>query len=201
MNDKSKFIGFEGYKARIRGIHNEKDMEKVWQWMNDPEVTNFLLTLSPMSWAAEKEYFSKVGLDPNHKKFAIEDKATGEFIGMMDLSRINFLHRYATTGSVIGNKDYWRKGFGTDAKMLVLNYAFNTLNLKNVFSEVYDFNKRSLGALKNTGYKIVGRQKKCIFCNGEWRDRILLCVTKKRFKKAWRQYRSRMESQIANQDS
>ena len=190
---------FEGLKVKLRGIHNEKDLDTVWNWMNDVEVTQYLMTLSPMSFAYEKEYFSKVGLDPNHKKFAIEDKKTGEFIGVMDLTKINFLHRHATTGSVIGNKTYWGKGFGSDAKMLVLNYAFNTLNLKNVFSEVYNFNKRSLGALRKTGYQVIGKQKKSVYCNGQWHDKLLLCVTRKRFNKLWKRYGKELKVGLSKQ--
>ena len=197
MKNQSTFVGFEGLKVKLRGIHNDKDMEAAWTWMNDPEVTQYLLSVSPISWAAEKEYFAKVGLDPNHKKFAIEDKESGELIGFIDISKINLLHRYGTTGSVIGNKKYWSNGYGTDSKMLVLYYAFNTLNLKNVFSEVYDFNQRSLGALRNTGYKIIGRQKKSVFCNGKWCDRVFLQVSKKDFKKVWRKYYKKLRSELS----
>ncbi len=188
---------FEGRIARIRAIHNEKDFDKVWQWMNDPEVTQTLLTNSPISYAAEKEYFSKVGLDPTRKNFAIEDKATGEFIGQMDINKIDLIHRYGTTGAVIGNKDFWRKGYGSDAKMLVLNYAFNTLNLKNVFSEVTAFNKRSLGSLKKTGYEVAGRYPNAIFRNGQWYDKVFLYVTRQKFYPLWKEYYNLLETELA----
>lgn len=190
---------FKGKKARIRAIHNEKDFDNVWQWMNDPEVTQNLLTISPISYTAEKEYFSKVGLDPTRKNFAIEDKVTGEFIGLMDINKIDLINRCGTTGAVIGNKDFWRKGYGSDAKMLVLNYAFNTLNLKNIFSDVTAFNERSLGALKKTGYEIAGRYPSAIFRNGQWYDKIFLYVTREKFYPLWKEYYDQLEADLAIQ--
>ncbi len=61
----------------------------------------------------------------------------------MGIHRINWKDRTATTGAVIGEKAYWDKGYGSEAKMLVLDYAFNMLNLRKICSQVLAFNKRS----------------------------------------------------------
>ena len=95
----------------------------------------------------------------------------------------------ATTGALIGDKDYWGKGFGTDAKMILLDYAFNTLGLRKILSAVIDYNKRSLRYSLHCGYKIEGVRKKQIFRNGRFRDEFMLAVFKKDWLPIWRRYK------------
>ena len=107
----------------------------------------------------------------------------GELIGVMGLHQINAKDGTAVTGSFIGEKQYWSKGYGTEAKKLVLGYAFNTLNLRKIRSMVYYFNGRSKRCLEKCGYHQEGVLERQNYRNGKYVDEILMAIFKEDFLK------------------
>jgi len=99
--------------------------------------------------------------------------------------------RVATTGAVIGEKDCWNKGYGTDAKMALLEYAFNTLNLRKIMSSVIAFNGRSKRYSEKCGYRVEGRIRAWHFKNGRYWDEMIMSVTKSQWLAAFERYRGK----------
>ena len=87
--------------------------------------------------------------------FCIELKSEKKVIGLIGLMNINKKHETATTGSWM-NKKYWRKGYMTEAKIAVNEFAFNTLKLRKLNSVVFRDNKASNATQKRLGYKLEG---------------------------------------------
>lgn len=185
-----------GKRVYLRPILKE-DLPLITIWINDPEVTQFLLVSHPMSYVDEEAW-----LEDLHKRketnvgVAIVLVETNEIIGTMGLHGIDHRNRRATTGSVIGRKAFWSKGYGTEAKMLLLEYAFNTLNLRKVCSAVLDLNGRSMKALEKCGYKPEGVLKEHIFRNGRYADEHLFAVFHKDFLPLWEKFRKEVLGQI-----
>ncbi len=92
-------------------------------------------------------------------QFVIYEQATMRAIGFTDLRHINFQRRIAELGIVIGEKDCWGKGFGTEAVTLVLDYAFNVLGLHNVMLSTNSFNERAIRCYTRAGFKEIGRRR------------------------------------------
>lgn len=101
---------------------------------------------------------------------------------------INWQNRTAVTGAVIGEKNYWGKGYGTEAKMILLDYAFNTLNLRKITSSVKAFNKRSLAYSLHCGYVIEGRLRDQHFVGGRYWDDIILGLFKEQWLPHWQKF-------------
>jgi len=89
---------------------------------------------------------------------------------------------------MIGDKDYWSRGFGFDAEMTLLNYTFNTLNLRKVIHSAFLFNPRSVGCAKKCSGIKEGLSRRHIFRNGEYRDMIHFAIFKTRWQKVWQEY-------------
>ena len=136
-----------GKRIYLRPLSKE-DIPLLAVWINDPEVNQYLKISHPMRLEDEMKFYESLGERKNDIIFAIVLKDTDDIIGTMGLHKIDHKNGLATTGSFIGRKDLWGKGYGTEAKMLLLEYAFNTLNLRKVCSIVYDFNERSKKCLK-----------------------------------------------------
>jgi RimJ/RimL family protein N-acetyltransferase len=111
-----------------------------------------------------------------------------KLIGSIGLHGIDLINRNATTGTVIGEKEFWGKGYGTEAKMLLLDFAFNALDLYVIQSKVLAFNGRSLAYGKKCGYEEVGRIPGWIRKNGRRCDEVLLVVTQERWQPLWDKY-------------
>jgi RimJ/RimL family protein N-acetyltransferase len=180
-----------GKRLYLRPISRE-DISQMTVWMNDPDTTRFLSMVHPMSLEGELKWFENTETNKGKNViFAIVLKDSDEMIGVMGLHGIDHLHGIATTGSYIGKEEYRGKGYGTEAKMLVLEYAFNTLNLRKICSFVYDFNLRSKRCLEKCGYRVEGVLKKQHYRNGEYRDDVLLAIFKEDFFPVWEEYKKK----------
>jgi RimJ/RimL family protein N-acetyltransferase len=180
-------IFLKGRMVNLRPFRRA-DIPTLTRWINNPEVRQFLLTMLPQTEKQEEEWFNKLGSDDKNIVLAIETK-DGILIGSMGIHRIDWKDRVAGTGALIGEREYWNKGYGTDAKMILLDYAFNTLNLHKICSSVYAFNKRSLHYSLHCGYKIEGRRRKHIFKRGRYWDLIELGLFKEEWLPIWRRYK------------
>lgn len=96
-------------------------------------------------------------------QFSIELKSEKKIIGGIGLGDISKFSGTAQTGSWI-NKKYWRKGYITEAKVALNNFAFNKLKLRRLNSYVYKDNKASNATQKKMGYLLEGTLRKSKRC-------------------------------------
>ena len=188
MKIKNRVVFLRGRKVILRPLDKETDLEACQRWINDPEVRQYLKRFLPTSKQTESEWLDSLGKKTDDIVLAIET-LDGKFIGTMGLHKIDWKDRTAITGALIGDKTYWGKGYGTDAKMVLLDYAFNQLGLRKICSSVLPFNKRSLRYNLHCGYKVEGIQKKQIFRDGKYRDKLLLAVFQEDWLPIWEKYR------------
>ena len=180
MKKEKQIIFLKGRKTILRPPKKETDLENAVSWLNDQEVRKFVSCYLPISFKQEEGYFNKLGEDDKNIHFSI-DTLRGKHIGFMGIHGIDWLVGHATTGALIGDKNYWGKGYGTDAKMLLLEYAFHSLNFKKLKSSVISYNKRSIAYSLHCGYKEIGRRKCEFFREGKYWDEVILEV----FREEW----------------
>jgi RimJ/RimL family protein N-acetyltransferase len=178
-----------GKKVKLRPLF-EADLQLCLKWINDPEVRVFLSSHLPVGLEKELEWLKRLNTDGG-VTLAIVTIADNKHIGNIGLHRIDWKDRKAETGTVIGEKDYWGKGYGTDAKMILLDYAFNNLNLHKITSRVLAFNKRSLHYSLHCGYKVEGTLRQSVFRNGKYWDEILLGVFKEEWLPYWKKFKAK----------
>jgi RimJ/RimL family protein N-acetyltransferase len=112
----------------------------------------------------------------------------GELIGTMGLHRIDYQNGTATTGSVIFDERYRNQGYGTDAKMVLLDYVFNMLGLYLVESRVIGFNDRSAAYSQKCGYVVEARLRSRFYRFGQRHDEIILSVIRDEWLPLWEEY-------------
>jgi RimJ/RimL family protein N-acetyltransferase len=167
-------FGWEGKLTRLVPLDKEKHLENAYRWLNDPEVTQWLLIGDmPLTMAAEEAYF-EAHSKPNDTEvaFAIET-LDGRHLGFSGIHRIDHRHGTAMTGTVLGAKDMWGKGFGTDAAIVRARYCFEVLGLRLLTSSVLVGNERSLRMQLRAGYKQCGLIPKRFWKRGAYRDEML----------------------------
>ena len=141
--------GWEGELVRLVPLDKSKHLENAVRWLNDPEVTAWLLIGDfPLTQAAEEKFFDRYGdFKTDDVAWAVET-LDGRHIGFSGLHQINHIHKTAISGTVLGDKESWGKGYGTDAARVRARYAFEVLNLRLIQSGILDGNDRSLGMQK-----------------------------------------------------
>lgn len=93
---------------------------------------------------------------PSRLTFAIVLREDGRLVGRNELDSLDLVHRSAETGTGIFRPEHRSKGYGSEAKHLLLTYAFETLGLHMVWSVVWQENPRSRAALLKQGYRLAG---------------------------------------------
>ena len=172
----------EGKKVRIRALR-KKDLGEIMKWINDYEVTRTLASfLYPTSQEEEIKWLENT-LQPNdrNKAFVIETKK-GEYLGHIGLHRIDWKNRNAEVGIVIGKKKHWNKGYGTDAMMTILDFAFNRMNLHKIYLRVFDFNKGAIRSYEKCGFKKEGLLREIFYNEGKYHNLVMMGILKKEYK-------------------
>ena len=108
--------------------------------------------------------------DKNLFLFGIRTLDGDQLIGNCSLMQTDWRNRKAVLGIGIGDKAYWGKGYGSEATALLMEYAFDELNLHRVELEVYDFNERARRAYEKVGFVHEGICREALFRDGAYHD-------------------------------
>ena len=146
-----------GERVYLRAIEID-DAEDMARWSRrEPETffDNGRPVRSPIAFA---DFHRKLAEDdpPEWVRFAICLRENDEVIGSNGLDDLDLINRTAETETEIVNPAYRGGGYGTEAKHLLLAYAFERLGLHMVKSYVWEFNTRSAAALRKQGYRDAG---------------------------------------------
>lgn len=172
-----------GEKTRLRPPEMT-DLDNIMTWINDREVTrNLLVGFWPLSRKFEEGWLARVveGSDPRNRVLIIED-SRGTYLGSVGLHDIDMRSGVAEVGIVIGRKDYWGKGYGTDALRTMLRAAFANLRLRKVILKVFGSNVRAQKSYAKLGFKVVGCLKDHELMEGEYEDLIYMELFKEELK-------------------
>jgi len=167
-------MSITGKKVRLRAIERS-DVPTFVRWLNDPEVTQYLAMYMPMSQAREERWFEAQLEDRDGFILGIE-ALDGKLIGNLGLDRIDWKNSNAMLGIVIGEKEYWGQGYGTDAITAMLGFAFQQMNLHRVYLPTYEYNTRAIRCYEKCGFKHEGRMRQAHFCDGRYHDELVMGI-------------------------
>ncbi|MEW5766976.1 MAG: GNAT family protein [bacterium] len=167
----------EGERIYLREVRLSDVNGDYYSWMNDNEVTQYTESrFYPYSREKIENFITKIEKEGDSVFLAIIVKEGDKHIGNIKIGPINWIHRFADVGIIIGERTCWGKGFGTEAIRLVVDYAFNKLNLHKLTAGCYVNNPSSIRAFKKAGFIEEGTRTKQYFYKGEWVDGILLGI-------------------------
>jgi len=165
---------FEGQLVRLRAVTRD-DLPRYVRWIADPDVTRFLNFFRPISLEQEERWFESTIAHESQHVFAIETLA-GEHIGGVGLHSIHPRYRHAEVGIFIGEKEYWGRGYGSEALQLMLAFAFEQLNLNRVYLHVFAYNERAIAAYQKCGFVREGVLRQAVYKNGEYADALVMAI-------------------------
>lgn len=106
-----------------------------------------------------KEHVEKRSENNNAFRFSIRTLADDKLIGGVMLWIGSWTHADTWLGISIGERDYWGKGYGSEAVRLAVQYGFIELNLRRVSLGLHAYNERALKAYEKVGFKLEGRTR------------------------------------------
>lgn len=186
MNEES-LIWRKGKRVILRPVI-ASDLALFQRWINDP-INNYSLVVHwPQTDQHEQAWFEKISNSGPEQVTVAVCTHNNVLIGNMALD-MNHRKQSATTGSLIGSRTFQNSGYGSDAKMLLLDYAFNWCGMRKVTSKILGFNSRSAAYAKKCGYRHMATIEKEHFRNGEWHDELQYVVFRDEWAPLWRQYK------------
>ncbi len=178
----------EGRLVYLRPLDKKTDAPECQRMFSDPQVRAFVDLDLPITPQAEEKWFDRMAESDHDAPLAVVALEEDDFLGVIGLHNIDWQNGVAISGTILGNKNYWKQGFGTDAKMLQLKYAFLTLGLRKVRAWVVEGNEASLRMLRKCSYELVGCYKKEVFTEGRFRDVFLVEVFREDWEPLWEHY-------------
>ena len=96
--------------------------------------------------------------------FAIRTLDDDRIIGEIGLDGIRWTHGDCFVGIGLGEREFWGKGYGTDAMKIILRYAFTELNLRRVTLDVFEYNPRGVRSYEKVGFRARRPRARLICC-------------------------------------
>jgi len=172
---KNPFI--TGTKIYLRAAEHED--KTIWAALeNHPDPREYMFHALPTSPEEQFAIMEKSKADHNTILFTICERETNEPIGVAAFYRIDWIGRMAIYYIGIAQKENWSKGFGTEATNVMIDYAFDTLNLNRIQLHVFTENARAVKSYEKCGFKIEGTLRQAMYHKGVYCDFYVMGILK-----------------------
>jgi RimJ/RimL family protein N-acetyltransferase len=168
-----------GQKVTLREMEKADVAHKV-KWFNDPDINKTLLMEEKLDLNKSLEWFERTRADASRRDFVIESRE-GKPIGIMALVHIDAVHRTAECFCVIGEKAYWGGGIGTEAHLLLADWAFKNLGLHKIWADIRPENAAIIKVIERLGFKVEGTLREEKFIGGKRVDIVRIGLLRREF--------------------
>jgi [ribosomal protein S5]-alanine N-acetyltransferase len=167
-------IGLKGERVRLVPPDRTLHLENALVWLNDPEVTAAIKLNLGVTRRQEELFFERIETKRDSDfGWAIVDE-TERHIGFIGLHGINWRHRWATGGILIGERAAWGRGYATDAVNVRTRFAFREVGLHRI--EGHTMNPAMKRVYEKCGYQHEGVARRKFWRDGRWHDAELFAV-------------------------
>lgn len=164
----------EGQKVRLRPAE-EDDLPLFVEWLADQEVTRWLAAIGePPTLEDEYEWWHDKRSDPDSILWAIETM-DGRLVGTTEL-RLTLRAERAELGIAIHDKTWWNRGLGTETVRLVVDYAFEELNLNRVELTTDEENARAIRCYEKVGFVREGLLRQHRLVDGRFGNTVVMAI-------------------------
>jgi RimJ/RimL family protein N-acetyltransferase len=157
------------------------DIKRTLKWHNDPKLYKTMGgTFQHVSQRAEEEWLrARSVLSSRELNLAICVARDMRHIGNLYLREVNWTARNGEIQMFIGERGDQGRGYGKDALLQLIAYAFGTLGLERLYLFLMADNARALALYQGCGFVVEGRMKNHAFKDGEFKDVLVmgLCVS------------------------
>jgi diamine N-acetyltransferase len=152
------------------------DLDPLYKWENDTSIWHLSNTVTPFSRHTLEEYILNAHQDiytAKQLRLMIIANDSGETVGCIDLFDFDPVNMNAGIGILICG-DHRNKGYASEALSILVDYAFNTLNLHQLYCNITADNEVSLKLFQKQDFKIIGLKKEWIRSKDGWLDEYML---------------------------
>jgi ribosomal-protein-alanine N-acetyltransferase len=160
-------------RVYLRSLETE-DYKKTHEWRKDPGYREGVLSMKRYTSEETEQKWIQQAIESHERGEAIRLgvvlKDTDELIGLVYLTEVNHVHKRARSGWWIGPPEYRGKGYMTEARRQLLQYAFNELDLRRIEARILEGNESSKRSAEKGGFTKEGVLRKYVYKNGQEND-------------------------------
>ncbi len=168
-----------GEKTTLRAME-KRDIELLRNLRNHPDMRRWHCSHMLVSDIEQEEWYERSGTDQRNKIFMVDD-LNGNTVGYVQLRNIDYKNRSVEIGIHLGPEAQGR-GYGRDAFLLLMRFAFNEMNMHRVYLQVFDFNDRAIKLYEKLGFREEGRFRDVIFQEGRYYDIVQMSILESEFR-------------------
>ncbi len=175
---------YENEKTRLRRL-DKNDVNTILAHWNNYQLRQYLPTPLPSNHEELVDFIESANDAYSKRKgftFGIEDIDSGNLVGIVSLVNVSWISHNGEIGllAILDPKD-WRKGYGKDAMLVLLDVAFSVLNLHNVYLWVAGFNDRAIVFYEKIGFSKRGALRELAYRNGKRYDVVVMDILRSEF--------------------
>ncbi|MEV8506541.1 bifunctional pyridoxamine 5'-phosphate oxidase family protein/GNAT family N-acetyltransferase [Actinoplanes sp. NPDC051475] len=175
--------------AHVDGLLSALADDEVWQFLPTPRPKTREEMAEQVALAGRQQWAG------SHVSWAQCDPNTGEVMGRTSYHDVDEERGSLGIGHTILGRRWWRSGVNTEAKLLLLERAFEVLGAERVFWYTDIRNERSQRAIARLGASrdgVIRRHR--LRQDGTWRDSVLFAMTADEWPAARERLRTRLEA-------
>ena len=164
-----------GSKIILRPIMVE-DAPAMFASLDDEESMRFTGTQQTFTFEQVQQYCARLLTADDRADYAITRQEDGLYVGEVVLNDIDWINRCGNFRIALAGKQFFGKGYGTEATQLILDYGFRQLKLHRIELEVYDFNPRAQHVYEKAGFVHEGVRRDVLLWEGEYHNAIVMSI-------------------------
>jgi len=151
--------------------------DKNYIWFNNAEA-NYWSRMGDISLVSraqvdrERQEWDESSTPRTGVPLGIQTK-DGTPLGYFGVNFLSYAHRTANLGAVIYDAQYWGGGYGTDALLLLIDYAFDWLDMRRVWLGTMSINARVMRQMEKVGFTLEARSRSMALVGGQWVDEMV----------------------------
>jgi RimJ/RimL family protein N-acetyltransferase len=170
-----------GEKIALRPME-PAEVVLIHKWANNPDVMPF--------WDGEEKTIAQVKADWRPHYFSDRNPYSGRCftilrgnapIGMICYNKIDRHNRNTEIDMVIGQKENWGLGYGSDALKTLVRYLFDRFELNRIWLGTHKYNTRAIRAYEKVGFKKEGLLREDAWIRDKFVDTVILSLLRKEF--------------------
>ncbi|NUR47969.1 MAG: GNAT family N-acetyltransferase [Hamadaea sp.] len=163
-----------GELIRLRAFEPE-EADALWRWNHDPAVMRWMDQYYVNSLDRARRGLADAQVNSfAHVLYAVEVLADGKLIGLVQLRDTDAAVGSAELDIYLGEKDYWGRGYATDAMRTICRYGFDTMRLHRIGLTVVEANEAARRVYAKVGFVEEGRLRDAFRRDGRWYDKIAM---------------------------
>lgn len=157
----------------------ETDLAQSRVWVNDKSLWPLILRCLPVTSKDQKNWYRALVSDPAKVVFAVRTIREKKHVGNTGFYEIDPVHRRARFWILIGEKEDWGKGYGTEVVQKMVAYGFENLNLNRIYLDVSEENQPAIAIYKKNGFSEEGLFREHYLIEGRYRNVLRMALLKK----------------------